>query len=219
MGAWDATALVQLKALGRELAQQGCQLGVSSLSERAHAEVPLGLLVFADLDRALEWAEAAILDERPATQRLEEGGQDWLGVLGDGMSPLARADLEPLVERIDVGTNACLFGAGDSGREIYFVRSGLITMATAWPPSNGMRLASIGRGMPFGEMAFLSGEPRSAYAGSDGEGAQVARLAGEAFDKWSTLHPGDALVFMRKLALVGTTRLAATTRQLRAILE
>lgn len=219
VAAWDSTALVQLKALGRELAQQGRQLVVSSLSERAHAEVPLGLLLFADLDRALEWAEARILDEQASAQLLESGDQDWLGVLGEGMSPPARADLEQLLERIDVGNDACLFVAGDTGREIYFVASGLITMATAWPPSNGMRLASIGRGMPFGEMAFLSGAQRSACAGADGEGVQVARLTGEAFDKWATSHPGDALVFMRKLALVGTTRLAATTRQLRALLE
>ena len=91
VAAWDATALVQLKALGRELAQQGRQLVVSSLSDRAHAEVPLGLLVFADLDRALEWAEAAILDERPLTERPAEDDQDWLGELGDGMSAPARA--------------------------------------------------------------------------------------------------------------------------------
>ena len=128
-------------------------------------------------------------------------------------------DLEQLLERIDVGHDACLFVAGDSGREIYLVQSGLVTMATSWPPSTGMRLASIGPGMPFGEMAFLSGERRSACAGADGAGVRVARLTGEAFDRWAVLHPGDALLFMRKLALVGTTRLAATTRQLRAILE
>jgi SulP family sulfate permease len=219
VGAWDATALVQLKALGRELAQQGRQLVVSSLADRARAEVPLGLPLFADLDRALEWAEAAILDERPVSERPAEHEQDWLGELGDGMSTAARADLEKLMERIDVGQDACLFGAGDSGREIYLVQSGLITMATAWPPATGMRLASIGRGMPFGEMAFLSGARRSAFAGADGAGVQVVRLTGEAFDQWAVLHPGDALVFMRKLALVGTTRLAVTTRQLRAILE
>lgn len=219
VAAWDATALVQLKSLGRELAQQGRQLVVSSLGERARVEVPLGLLLFADMDRALEWAEAAILDERPASERPKESDQDWLGELGNGLSPPARAALERLLERIDVAQDACLFKAGDSGREIYLVQRGLVTMATSWPPSSGMRLASIGPGVPFGEMAFLSGERRSACAGADGADVRVARLTGEAFDQWATAHPADALFFMRKLALVGTTRLAATTRQLRAMLE
>jgi SulP family sulfate permease len=39
------------------------------------------------------------------------------------------------------------------------------------------------------------------------------------FEVWAEAYPADALVFLNNLALMGTRRLAATTRQLRAVLE
>jgi SulP family sulfate permease len=48
---------------------------------------------------------------------------------------------------------------------------------------------------------------------------KLARLGRGSFDAWSRGHPADALVVMRNLALMGTRRLAATTRQMRAVLE
>ena len=92
-------------------------------------------------------------------------------------------------------------------------------MTTAWPPSAGLRLVTVGQGMPFGEMAFLSGEPRTACAGAERGTVQLARLPRAAFDAWAARYPADALRFLGNLALVGTHRLAATTRQLRMVLE
>jgi len=45
------------------------------------------------------------------------------------------------------------------------------------------------------------------------------RLSRGDFDSWSAQYPQGALVLMGNLAQVGTRRLAATTRQLRAVLE
>lgn len=218
VAAWDVTALVQVKALGRELRLQGRHLALASIDPRSQAQVALGVPVFADLDRALEWAEAAILDERPLQDRARSEDLDWLGELGGGIRPAAKAGMEPMLQRIDLQPDECLFRSGDEGRALFVVERGLVTLATAWPPSDGMRLASIGRGMPFGEMAFLNGMPRTACAGAEGEGVQVVRLDLPQFEQWARAHPDDAMVFMRNLALVGTTRLAATTRQLREVL-
>jgi CRP-like cAMP-binding protein len=92
-------------------------------------------------------------------------------------------------------------------------------MATQWPPGASLRLATIGHGMAFGEMAFLNGQPRTACAGAEGRPARLLLLDRPAFDQWAAAHPRDALVLMNNLALMGTRRLAATTRQLRAVLE
>ena len=45
------------------------------------------------------------------------------------------------------------------------------------------------------------------------------RLARADFDAWAQQHPQAALTVMNNLAQIGTRRLAATTRQLRAVLE
>jgi SulP family sulfate permease len=219
VAAWDATALVQLKALGRDLLQEGRQVAVAGLGERAAAQVPQPTPLFADLDRALEWAEAGILEERPPAARPGDSEHDPLGELGEGLEGAARAALEQAMEPVELAGGACLFAAGDAQRELFVVRSGLVTMGTAWPTARGLRLATIGQGMLFGEMAFLNGQPRTASAGAEAGAATLMRLDRAAFDAWARRYPQEALLVMGNLALTGTRRLAATTRQLRAVLE
>ena len=88
-----------------------------------------------------------------------------------------------------------------------------------WPPEQGLRLATVGPGMVFGEMAFLNGSPRSASAGAERGAARLVRLSRAHFDAWAGQHPGAALHLMNNLAQMGARRLAVTTRQLRAVLE
>ena len=108
---------------------------------------------------------------------------------------------------------------GDTDRDLLIVQSGHITLVTHWPAASGLRLATVGPGMAFGEMAFLSGAPRTACAGTEHGKARLVRLARADFDAWAQQHPQAALTVMNNLAQIGTRRLAATTRQLRAVLE
>lgn len=217
--AWDATALVQLAALARDLGQQGRQVAICGLEPRSRGHVHAPLLPFSDLDRALEWAEDELLDERPAAERVAHPAGDMLGELGDGMGADARRALEQAFLSEDVPEGACVFLVGDTQSDLYIVQAGLVTMGTAYPPAAGLRLAKVGQGMAFGEMAFLNGQPRTACASAEGGGARIARLPRADFDRWALLHPQDALKFLANLAIVGTRRLSATTRQLRAALE
>ncbi|WP_427913300.1 SulP family inorganic anion transporter [Ramlibacter sp. MMS24-I3-19] len=218
--AWDATALVQVRALGRDLAQQRRQLAVAGADPALAAQLGVHVEQFADLDRALEWAEDAILVEQPALASTLIGPHaDLLGELGEGVSDEARYALEAVFTHADYRRGECIFRDGDSGRELCIVRSGHVTMATQWPPGSSLRLATIGHGMAFGEMAFLNGQPRTACAGAEGRAVHLLKLDRPAFEAWAADHPRDALVFLNNLALMGTRRLAATTRQLRAVLE
>ncbi|MNT61611.1 Cyclic nucleotide-binding domain protein [compost metagenome] len=99
------------------------------------------------------------------------------------------------------------------------VKSGHITLVTQWPPDKGLRLATVGPGMAFGEMAFLNGAARSACAGSERGPAHLVRLSRAHFDAWARQYPEAALTVMNNLAQIGARRLAVTTRQLRAVLE
>lgn len=218
--AWDTTALVQVRALGRDLAHRRRQLAVAGVDPSLAAQLGVHVEQFADLDRALEWAEDAILVEQPAiASTLIAPQSDLLGELGEGVSDGARFALEGAFTHADYRSGECIFRDGDAGRELCIVRSGHVTMATQWPPGSSLRLATIGHGMAFGEMAFLNGQPRTACAGAEGRAVRLLKLDRPAFDGWAAAHPGDALVFLNNLALMGTRRLAATTRQLRAVLE
>jgi SulP family sulfate permease len=212
--AWDSTAMAQLRALVRDLEQQGVAAAVAGLDPIASVHAGEGVRAFADLDRALEWAEAAILAQRPP-----RAGSELLGEIGEGVNPEARAALEVLLVRQVVPAHGVVFHAGDTDQDLLIVLSGHITLVTQWPPEQGLRLATVGPGMVFGEMAFLNGSPRSASAGAERGAARLVRLSRAHFDAWAGQHPGAALHLMNNLAQMGARRLAVTTRQLRAVLE
>lgn len=216
---WDSTALAQLRALVRDLQQQGIALAVASLDALAQAQVGSTVRSFADLDRALEWAEVQILDQRPAHLRVRHGSPGPLGELGEGLAPAARQALEACLRTQSVAPHSLVFATGDTDRDLLVVLSGHVTLVTQWPAAQGLRLATVGPGMAFGEMAFLSGAPRSACAGTEHGKARVVRLARADFDAWVQQYPEQALIVMAGLAQIGTRRLAATTQQLRAVLE
>lgn len=217
--AWDSTALAQLRALVRDLEQQGIAVAVAALDAVSAAQVGSSVRSFADLDRALEWAEAAILALRPQHLRVRHSDSDPLGEIGEGLPTQARQALEGLLRPQGAPAHSIVFAAGDTDRDLLVVQSGHITLVTHWPASSGLRLATVGPGMAFGEMAFLSGAPRTACAGTEHGKARLVRLARADFDAWAQQHPQAALTVMNNLAQIGTRRLSATTRQLRAVLE
>lgn len=222
--AWDATAVARVLMLLRDLRQQGREAVLSGVEPRARAQLDGAATLFPDLDRALEWAEDALLLDRPeSTQVLQaldpDDPQQVLGDLAAGLSLQSLDELVRAMEPSRIEAGQAVFAAGDPDTDLVVVRTGRISMATAWPAAAGVRLATVGPGMAFGEMAFLSGQPRTAHAGAELQSALLVRLSRAAFDAWAGRHPQDALRFMANLAEVGTRRLAATSRQLRAVLE
>jgi sulfate permease, SulP family len=217
--AWDSTALAQLRALVRDLAQHGVVAVVSALDAPARELVGPRLHVFTDLDRALEWAEDRMLDERSPGERPAYPERDQLGEIGERLSAPARVALQARLRPQSAAADAMVFNAGETDSDLVIVQAGHVTLSTHWPPDRGVRLATVGQGMVFGEMAFLNGQPRTACAGAEREPAELMRLARADFDAWAEAYPNDALTLVGNLALMGTRRLAATSRQLRAVLE
>jgi sulfate permease, SulP family len=219
VAAWDATAWARVGALARDLAHRNVETVISGTRmPLAGANAP-ALKAFADLDRALEWAEEAMLEERRPEDRPAYPANDVLGEIGDGLPPQARAALEARLVHQTLAPYEEAFTAGAAEADILVVQSGRVTLSTAWPPASGMRLATVGQGMAFGEMAFLAHQPRTACAGAENDEAQLVRLSRREFDAWAADHPAEALTVMGNLAIIGTRRLGATTRQLRAVLE
>jgi SulP family sulfate permease len=210
---WDETGLTHLRNLSHELALKGISVALAVNSGEKLTSTT-DIQVFADLDRALEWAEEGLLAERPATAAQD---LDLLGELGQFLSEQGRQDLLERMTSLELDPGESLFCLGDPSTDLYFVQQGRISMETE--RHGGLRLATVGRGQAFGEMAFLNGTARTAYALIKEQRASLLALAKPQFDDWASSYPTDALSFISCLAQVSNRRLALTTRQLRAVLE
>ncbi|MDI1246988.1 MAG: cyclic nucleotide-binding domain-containing protein [Rhodoferax sp.] len=215
---WDETAYARLRALAHELHDRGIALLISGVQGR-HAQVMDDLQPFADLDRALEWAEEQLLLDCPREDRMMDATGSPLGDLGEGMSEQASLALEIGMVTRRYPADALIIRSGDLDRRLMLVQEGLVTLSTAELAGQGLRLASIGPGVVFGEMAFLNGIVRTAYAHAGTGSALVSTLEWETFDAWSNAHPEAALGFMTKLARLGIRRLGAISQELRAAME
>ncbi|MFM9881340.1 MAG: SulP family inorganic anion transporter, partial [Burkholderiaceae bacterium] len=211
--AWDETGYSQFRALGRDLAAREVMLILTGISAQIANQLH-GVRVFADLDRALEWIEDELVKGRPfAIER------EILGELGEGLSAPASQALGQLLVRMEIEPHSLIFTEGDLRRELIFVHEGRVTLATSPLQGEGLRLAKLGRGMAFGEMAFLSDIARTANAMTETLPAKLGALSRSDFDRWAMAYPDQALIFMSNLAQVGIRRLSLTTRQLRNALE
>lgn len=211
--AWDETGYSQFRALARDLAARQVTLIISGLSAR-NADGLRGIRLFSDLDRALEWIEDELVVGKQSRTDYE-----LLGELGEGLSPESQAALEQLLSVQTIEPQTLIFKSGDPRRDLIFVHQGRVTVTTSPEPGQGMRLATLGRGMAFGEMAFLNDIARTANAMTESLPAKLGFLSRANFDQWALAYPDQALVFMSNLAQVGIRRLNLTTRQLRHVLE
>jgi SulP family sulfate permease len=215
---WDETGYARLRTLAHDLHDQGIALLISGV-HGIHEQAMDDLQPFADLDRALEWAEEQLLLDYPRKVTLSGAPVSPLGDLGQGMPEPARLALERglVTQRYPAG--ALIIRSGDLDRRLMLVQGGEVTLSTAETAGQGLRLASIGPGVVFGEMAFLNGIARTAYAHASADNAVVCTLEWDAFQSWSGAYPEAALGFMKELARIGIRRLGTTSQELRAAME
>lgn len=126
-------------------------------------------LTFEDNDLAAEWCENRLFGDRFAT------AFDRVAALAD--NPLFHnvpADLVARVEALaDVRTFARgeqILAAGEAGDgRIFFISSGQVSILVPVAEGGHQRIASLGAGMSFGEMALLGQTTRSASVYADAE--------------------------------------------------
>ena len=125
-----------------------------------------GFLVFEDNDLAVEWCENRLLRELAPPSAPE-------GSLAD--SVLFRGLPKALFRQVEAVTRMQLYAQGEQilhhGQEgdgrVFFIESGQVSILV--PLSNGahQRIATLGPGMEFGEMALLGQLTRSASVYAD----------------------------------------------------
>ena len=162
---------------------------------------PRKLRRFALLDDAIEWAEDQIIYRHGGFTPLKETSH-----LGEQalLAELTTEEIAALAElstarQYEVGQR--IIGAGEPANSLFFLQSGMVSVKL---PS-GVRLASLGPGMEFGEMAILESR-RSADVWADTQ-VKCLELPLDAFADYRKLHPQIALQVMRNLAALLARRL------------
>jgi MFS superfamily sulfate permease-like transporter len=215
---WDLTALDSFRRMADEFQRSQVELALSHPSPEARKAFEETVVLFANTDKALEWAENEVLRrqglgaalagkamERPAELPL-------LARLGDE----ARRSLIAVSRTSAVASGQPVFNTGDADASLMAVLAGSVSIEVPSGAGDSLRVATFGPGMVFGEMAFLDGSVRSGRAAAV-SASLLFVLPREAYLLWAQDHPHDAQLLMNALAAQLSHRLRFTTAQLIAV--
>ena len=222
VSAIDVTGALILERLSRRLAATGVRLRLAHVTlEGRHGQALAALGSqsradwFADVDRALEAAERALLAGAGFGRgRQEEEIPLEASSLLAGLGP---ADVERVrihLERCELGAGEVLFREGEPGDRLYVLTKGAVTIL-AGRDHGAQRLVTMAPGVAFGEMAMLDRVPRSATAVAD-EPSTVYCLTAAGLE---TIRGGDSELGVRLVANLArqlSNRLRLLTDALRA---
>ena len=147
---------------GRTIRVSGMRpdLPFSAFMKRLGADLP-SILMSSDLDDALEAAENNILEshfEQFDTARYAMSKLDLLR----GLSNVEYAVLEGLIRIYSYGEGEKIVSEGDEAATFYIIANGLADVVIDLGDGRHKRLASLGPGASFGEMALVEGGRRTA---------------------------------------------------------
>ena len=168
-----------------------------------HLPEPREVRHFPVLDQAIEWAEDQIIYRyggfSPSKETSHLGEQALLAELRqEEVAALAK-----LCAAREYEAGQRIIGAGEPADSLFFLETGMVSVKL---PS-GVRLASLGPGMEFGEMAILE-KRRSADVWAD-TSVKCLELPVDSFADYRRLHPQIALKIMRNLSALLARRLIA----------
>jgi len=153
------------------------------------------------LDAAIEWAEDQVvyrhggaIDFLEATELSEQS-------LLAGLTDEELTDLASLSEIRTYQTGERIIASGDVASSLFFLRSGVVHVTLP----DGIRLATLTAGMPFGEMALL--EPRRSADVVADMSATAYEIPLRDFERFRKQHPRAGERIMRNLAQLLADRL------------
>ena len=160
------------------------------------------------LDAAIEWAEDQVVYRYGGAIDFFEATELSDQSLLAGLSDEERTDLASLATVRTFQANEKIISTGDPASSLFFLRSGVVHVTL----SDGIRLATLTAGMPFGEMALL--EPtRSADVFAD-MAATAYEIPLRDFERFRKQHPRAGERIMRNLAQLLADRLIMANARL-----
>ena len=110
----------------------------------------------------------------------------------------ARRLLEASSEPVALPQGQALFRQGDPGDSMYLLLQGRLSVRLEHEDGTATQLAELEPGTPVGEMALLTGQPRTAsvYATTD---AQLVRCSRDSYERLAERHPDELADFTRTI--------------------
>lgn len=174
------------------------------------------VLVFNELDEAVEWVEDRIIEQASIT-REEEKPLDLHEIeLFKGRKPETVAALETYMEKRSYKAGDMIFEGGDTGNELFLIRRGEVRILLKLDEQHSHHISTFGKGAFFGEMSFLDGKPRSARAVAYTD-TELYGLSRESFERLSEEHKKVALSLLDGLARVLAGRLRFANAEIHAL--
>lgn len=223
----DATGAHILTRLDRFMANKGKTLLISHLTPARPMWAFLADMdvirpdtenhFFPDSDTALAWAEDRILNKD-----MRGDGRDREIPLEDlevliGIEGKQLESFRKILTRKEFAKGECIFEEGDKGDAMYFVARGTLSVRVRLPDGQrSVRLAGIGSGVIFGEMAILGSIPRTATVTAD-EDVVCYMLTREDFQGLGFENPDIVIRLLLNLSRQSAHRLEMTSEEVRAL--
>ena len=159
-----------------------------------------GVRFFSLLDQAIEWAEDQLIS-------LHGGGQSEFGshlneqAMLEGLTENELSRLAKLGTERSYRAGQCIVTTDEPATSLFFLQSGIVSVKL---PS-GVRLATLDRGMEFGEMALLD-QRRTADVWADTD-VSCLELPIEQLNRFRRDHPHIGEHIARNLAAILAKRL------------
>lgn len=174
------------------------------------------VMLFGELDEALEWAENRILQEVSLSREQEKPLELHEIDLFRRRKGETLAALEACMEKRSFAAGERIFARGDAGDALYLVRRGSVRIVLPIDENKKHHLSTFARGNFFGEMSFLDQAPRSADAIADTE-VELYVLSRGRFDELAEEHKRVANNLLEGIARSLAIRLRYTNTELRAL--
>jgi SulP family sulfate permease len=174
------------------------------------------VLVFSELDEAVEWVENRIIAEAQLHREEEKLLELPEIELFKGRKPETLVELESYMTKSSFKAGDIIFNAGDTGDELFLIRRGEVRILLPLDEIHSHHISTFGRGAFFGEMSFLDGKPRSARAVAFTD-TELYGLSRTSFEKLSDEHKKVALSLMDGLARVLAGRLRYANTEIHAL--
>ncbi len=159
-----------LTAHGRSLAFVGMARHprlLRQLEEARASDASLPLLVFEDLDAALEWCENAVLAAHGVVAEDREELPLAKHELLRGFDAEQLELLASLMERRRYAARESVVRKGDPADELFLLVHGALSVLSDRADGQVRRLATLSPGMGFGEPSLVEGSTRTAYVRAD----------------------------------------------------
>lgn len=191
--------------------------GIAATLSQVPAADGSTLHIFPDTDRAMEWCEDAILARAGLTETLPQAPTLNDYPLLAGLGDEDRAALAALMTESSHPAGSTIVQAGEKDDErIFFLRAGEVSVLVNLDGGQTQRLATLGPGMTFGEMAMLGQTSRSATVHADSD-TRCWVLKASALETLAAQRPQVKIAILNNLSTLLADKLKQANRLVAAL--